>query len=104
MSTTLLVFIAFVLFVLVIFQLARTTEYVALLRGEDKAQEDADKINGRLFLAFGVIGMAALIWSVFHYAPYMIMSGASEHGQWLDWMFNLTLILTGIVFVATQLM
>jgi cytochrome c oxidase subunit 2 len=104
MTTTTLVVIAFVLFVLVIFQLARTTEYVALLRGEDKAQEDADKINGRLFLAFGIIGMSVLIWSVFHYAPLMILHSASEHGQWLDSMFNVTLFFTGIVFVATQLM
>jgi len=96
MSTSLLVFIAFVLFVLVIFQLARTTEYVAHLRGEEKAQEDADKINGRLFLVFGVLGMITLIWSVFHYMPYMNLHAASKHGEDLDSMFNVTLFLQGL--------
>ncbi len=104
MSTTLLVFIAFVLFVLVVFQLARTTEYVALLRGEDKAQEDSDKINGRLFMVFMILGLAAMFWSVFHYMPYMNLHAASVHGEWLDSMFNVTLFFTGIVFMATQVM
>ncbi len=104
MSSTLLVSIAFVLFVLVIFQLARTTEYVAHLRGEEKAQEDADRINGRLFLAFLIIGLSAMFWSIYHYMPYMILNSASVHGQWLDSMFNITLFFTGIVFIATQVM
>src|SRR5207248_5979713 len=98
MGTSLLVFIAFVLFVIVIFQLARTTEYVAHLRGEEKAQEDADKINGRLFLAFGIVGTIALFWSVYHYMPYMNLHAASKHGEDLDSMFNVTLLFTGIVF------
>src|SRR6185503_4480570 len=102
MSSTLLVTIAFVLFVLVIFQLARTTEYVAHLRGEEKAQADADKINGRLFLVFLIVGMIGLFWSVFHYMPYMNLHAASVHGEWLDSMFNVTLFFTGIVFIATQ--
>lgn len=104
MSTTLLVFIAFVLFVIVIFQLARTTEYVAHLRGEEKAQEDSDKINGRLFIVFGILFFVGLIWSAFYYMPYMNLHAASVHGKWLDSMFDVTLFFTGIVFVATQVM
>lgn len=104
MSSTLLVTIAFILFVLVIFQLSRTTEYVAHLRGEEKAQADADKINGRLFLVFLIVGMAAMFWSIYHYLPYMNLHAASVHGQWLDSMFNVTLFFTGIVFIATQVM
>lgn len=102
MSATLLVTIAFVLFVLVIFQLARTTEYVAHLRGEEKAQEDSDKINGRLFMVFLIVGMIAMFWSIIHYMPYMNLHAASVHGKWLDSMFNITLFFTGIVFIATQ--
>jgi len=104
MSTTLLVVIALVLFVIVIFQLARTTEYVAMLRGEEKAQLDADKVNARLFLVFMIGGGIALVWSLVHYEPYMILHASSVHGQWLDSMFNITLFFTGIVFIITQVM
>lgn len=104
MSTTLLVTIAFVLFVLVVFQLARTTEYISLLRGEERAQEDADKMNGLLFLLFLIIGGGAMVWSLFHYKQYMVLQAATVHGQWLDSMFMVTLLFTGIVFVITQIM
>ena len=104
MNTTLLVAIAFILFVIVIFQLARTTEYVSLLRGEEKAQLDADKMNGRLFMVFMILGGAAMFWSLFHYKQYMVLDAASVHGKWIDSMFNVTLFFTGIVFLLTQAM
>jgi cytochrome c oxidase subunit 2 len=104
MSTTLLVTIAFVLFVLVIFQLARTADYVALLRGEEKAQNDADKLNGLMFIIFMLVGGGALVWSLYHYEHVMILESSTVHGRWIDSMFMVTLILTGIVFVLTQIM
>ena len=50
MTTSLLVVIAVVLFALVIFQLAKTTEFVAILRGDEKTRLESDRINSRMML------------------------------------------------------
>lgn len=103
MMTSVLVFVAIVLFALVIFQLAKTTEFVAMLRGEEKTHLESDRINSRLMLIFLVLGMIALFWSVGHFKGDMILNGASVHGAWIDSMFNVTLFFTGIVFILTQI-
>src|SRR5436190_15359005 len=104
MSTTTLTIIAMVLFVLALLQLARTWEYVTVLRGEQKAREESDKVNGTLFLVFMIGGMIALGWSLYSFKDYLVLESASVHGHWLDSMFNVTLFFTGIVFVITQVM
>jgi len=103
MSTSVLIIIAIVLFALVVFQLAKTTEFVALLRGDEKTRLESDRINARMMLVFIVGGMIALIWSVGYFKKEMILEGASVHGQWIDSMFNVTLLFTGIVFFLTQI-
>ncbi len=101
--TTVLVVLAVVMFALVIFQLAKTTEFVAILRGEDKTRLESDRINSRLMMAFLIAGMVALFWSVVYFKKYMILESASVHGEWIDSMFNVTLLFTGIVFILTQI-
>lgn len=102
MTTSLLVVIAVVLFTLVIFQLAKTTEFVAILRGEEKTHLESDRINSRLMLIFLILGMIALAWSLVYFKDDMILEAASVHGAWIDSMFNVTLFFTGIMFVLTQ--
>ncbi len=102
MSATTLAIIAIVLFVLVLLQLARTWEYVTVLRGEKKANEESDKINGNLFLVFMVAGIIGIGWSLYAFKDYLVLESASVHGHWLDSMFSVTLFFTGIVFVLTQ--
>src|SRR6478735_11271906 len=99
MSTSVLIVIAIVLFAIVLFQLARTTEMVSILRGEEKTRLESDRINARMMLFFLVAGMVALFWSVGYYMNVMILKGNSVHGQWIDSMFNVTLFFTGIVFI-----
>jgi cytochrome c oxidase subunit 2 len=103
MSTSVLIVIAVVLFAVVLFQLARTTEMVSILRGEEKTRLESDRINARLMLFFMVAGMVALFWSMGYYMDVMILKGNSVHGQWIDSMFNVTLFFTGIVFILTQI-
>lgn len=65
-----------------------------------------NKLNAVLLLAFMVIGLGAASWemvvhgrlTVFNVAP------ASEHGIEYDSMFMITLVLTGIVFIITQVL
>lgn len=103
MTTSVLVVLAIALFALVIFQLAKTTEFVAMLRGDEKTRLESDRINARLMIVFMVAGMIALFWSVGYFKKYMILNAASVHGEWIDSMFNVTLFFTGIVFVLTQI-
>lgn len=104
MSTALLVVITIVLFALVVFQLAKTTEFVAILRGDEKTREESDRINGRLMLVFLIGGMIAMFWSLYVYLPHMVLNAVTVHGKWIDSMFNVTLFFTGVVFIITQIM
>lgn len=103
MTTPVLVVIAIVLFALVIFQLAKTTEFVAILRGDERTNLESDRINSRLMMIFLILGMIALFWSVAYFKDVMILEAESIHGKWIDSMFNVTLFFTGIVFVLTQI-
>lgn len=101
--TTFLIFLAVFLLGVVIFQISKVNEYVSVLKGDDKANEETDKIAGTMFLVFLVVGMVAMVWSFYKFKPYLLPQSASMHGVWIDSMFNVTLILTGIIFVATQI-
>ncbi|MEO6168622.1 MAG: cytochrome c oxidase subunit II, partial [Chitinophagales bacterium] len=103
MTTPVLVVFAIVLFALVIFQLAKTTEFVAILRGDERTNLESDRINSRLMMIFLILGMIALFWSVAYFKDVMILKAESVHGKWIDSMFNVTLFFTGIVFVLTQI-
>ncbi len=89
---------------LVIFQIAKASEYVSVLRGEKKAREQANKINAFLMLAFLVLGLAgAWYCNKLLYKETLFPQGsASVEGEQIDTMFMWTLFFTGIIFVATQ--
>ena len=44
--------VAFLLGFLIVFQIAKASEYVAILKGEEKTRRDTNRINGFLLLAF----------------------------------------------------
>lgn len=62
-------------------------------------------INAGLFIAFLVGGMYLAFWEFFEHGKYAVTSveSASEHGRTYDSMFYITLAITGIVFVITQI-
>ncbi len=47
---------------LITFQIAKASEYVAVLRGEEKARKQTNKVNGFLLLAFLIIGLIGDNW------------------------------------------
>lgn len=63
-----------------------------------------DKFNGFLFLAFLVVGLYGTYWSYTVQGALILPESASEHGVKIDNMFNLTLIITTIVFVITHIL
>ena len=51
-----------VLVFLVIFQIAKASEYVAVLKGEEKSAKQNNRINGFLMIAFLVFGLIGVYW------------------------------------------
>lgn len=101
--TGLLIIVAIVLIFLVIIQIGRAGELVTNIKGEAK-MEDSSKVQAALMLAFLVIGMILMVWSVFHFKDRFLPEASSIHGKEIDELFNITLFFTGIVFVATQVL
>ncbi|MCS6991897.1 MAG: cytochrome c oxidase subunit II [Chitinophagales bacterium] len=104
MGTTIVITIAVVLFVLVVFQLARMMEYVSILRGEEKSRTDNDQLQGKLMLVFLIGGFIALGYSLWAMRDHLWIEPAAVHARWLDSMFFITLFFTGIIFVLTQVL
>lgn len=91
---------------LVIFQIAKASEYVSVLKGEKKAMEQNNRINGFLMVVFLVVGLAAAWWcnELLYKKTLLAFPAASEHGQKIDTMLWITLGITGFVFIVTQIL
>ncbi|MDQ7947937.1 MAG: cytochrome c oxidase subunit II [Pedobacter sp.] len=60
-------------------------------------------VNGVLFVVFLAVGLYGVYWEYAVHGKMILPEAASEHGKKIDEMFNVTLILTTIVFVLTHL-
>jgi cytochrome c oxidase subunit 2 len=103
MSTTWII-IAFILGFIIVFQIAKASEYVAILRGEERTRKESNRINGFLLLAFLVIGLFGVWYCNEKLEPKILGEAASDHGEKIDNMIWITLWVTGIVFVITQVL
>jgi cytochrome c oxidase subunit II len=105
MSTTIyLVIAAAVLVFIVIFQIAKASEYVSVLKGEESARKQNNKINGMLLLGFMILGFAG-VWycnKLLYKTTLFPQGSASVEGETIDQMFMMTTAVTGLVFVITQ--
>jgi len=95
---------AIVLVFLIIFQIAKASEYVSVLKGEEKSRRENNKLNGFFMIAFLIIGLIGVYWcnEMFYPKTLLAHEAASEQGEKVDSMMRLTLLITGIVFVITQ--
>jgi cytochrome c oxidase subunit II len=87
---------------LITFQIAKASEYVAVLRGEERARKQTNKINAFLLLAFLVLGMIGVFYCNQRLGGKILGTPASDHGILVDRMLYITLGLTFIVFIITQ--
>lgn len=67
---------------------------------EDKT--DYNKLNAKLMLGFLVVMFVGVAYNVGVHGKYVKLDSSAEHGQEIDKMLIITIILTGIVFVITQ--
>ena len=100
-------FVAIVAMVfVVIFQIAKASEYVSVLKGEEKTRKQNNKINGFLLISFLILGMIG-VWycNDLYYGKTLFPQGsASEQGEKIDLMLYITLAVTGAVFFITQIL
>jgi len=95
-----------VLVFLIIFQIAKASEYVAVLKGEAESRKHTNKINGFLMIGFLVLGLAGVYWcnELFFHKTLLAHPSASVQGERVDSMLWITLIITGAVFIVTQIL
>ena len=98
-ATVILVFV-------VIFQIAKASEYVSVLKGEEKSREQNNKINGFLMLTFLIVGLIGVYWcnELLYKKTLMPLTSASKEGEQIDSMMFITIAITGVVFVLTQVL
>ena len=101
MSTTWII-IALILGFVVTFQIAKASEYVAILRGEEKTRKESNRINAFLLLAFLILGLIGVWYCHESLKGKVLGEAASNHGERIDNMLFITIWITGIVFVITQ--
>jgi cytochrome c oxidase subunit II len=91
---------------LVIFQIAKASEYVSVLKGEDKTRKQTNKINGFLLVAFLVFGLIGVyVCNHWFFKKTLFTQGsASLEGVEIDKMLYMTIGVTGVIFIITQIL
>lgn len=103
MSTTWII-VALILGFLVTFQIAKASEYVAILKGEERTRKDTNRINAFLLLVFLIVGLIGVWYCHDQLKDKVLTESASDHGEYIDTMMWITLAITGIVFIVTQIL
>ncbi len=106
--TVLLVLLCVALITIIVVQVGKVTELASKIRGEEEMQEAANRRHGFYLMAFMILFLVATVVSTLYYKNYFLGYGphksASAHGGTLDYLFDVTLFFTGIVFVITQIL
>ena len=105
MHTFLLIAILLLGFIIT-FQIARATEFVSIIQGEERTRKQSNRINAFLLLVFLIVGLFGVYWTQHTLGDKILKLGtaASNHGLKVDRMLKYTLIATGLVFFVTQIL
>ena len=87
---------------LITFQIAKASEYVAVLRGEERARSQSNKVNGFMLLVFLIAGLIGVYYCNERLKGKILGAPASDHGVLIDRMLYITIAITFIVFIITQ--
>ena len=98
------IIVALILGFIITFQIAKASEYVAILRGEEKSRKESNRINAFLLLAFLVVGLIGVYYCNMRLKGKILGESASIQGDHIDTMIEITLWVTGFVFVLTQIL
>jgi len=103
---TLLFFLIVVLVIIFLVQVGKARELASMIRSDKSEEYENNNVNAGLGMLFMVGFLLICVVSFIYYIPYILGWGpntaASEHGLSVDYMFNITLFFTSIVFFACQ--
>lgn len=88
---------------LITFQIAKASEYVSILRGEEKANRQSNRINAFMLLIFLIVGLIGVYYCNERLKGKILGESASIHGEQIDTMLYITIAITGVVFFITQI-
>ncbi|MCB0395477.1 MAG: cytochrome c oxidase subunit II [Flavobacteriales bacterium] len=102
------IFIGIILLVIAAIQLVKVLDLAAVLQGKgddnEVTTERDNRTNGILYIVFMVIFFAFVIGLTMKYAEFQLPSPASEHGQGIDDMMHLNLVIISAVFFLTNIL
>lgn len=88
---------------LITFQIAKASEYVSVLRGEEKSKRQSNRVNAFLLLMFLILGLFGVYYCNQTLSGKILKESASVQGEKIDTMLWITLGITGFVFIVTQI-
>lgn len=86
----------------IIYQIAKASEYSTILRGEAKMKASINRMIAGLLVLFFVLGMYGIWKCHVTLMDKMLPVSASKQGEAYDMMYKATVWVTGIVFFITQ--
>ncbi len=96
-----------ILLAVFIVQIGKARELASIVRNDPAEQDEINKFHAGLGMIFMVTFLVACVVSFIYYIPTTLGWGpniaASAHGPEVDYLFNLTLFFTAIVFVLTHI-
>ncbi|MXV17628.1 cytochrome c oxidase subunit II [Hufsiella ginkgonis] len=98
-----LLFFLFCVFLGIVGKALRLYELTKEVQGK-KTAINWNRIQGMIFAIALVVGIYGAYWSYTVQGPMSVTPSASKHGQTLDLMFTVTLVITTIVFVLTHIL
>jgi cytochrome c oxidase subunit II len=106
--TYLIAFSIFALIAVIVVQIGKLSELAAKIRGEEVVDRNSTNLQGKGLVVFMVVFLVGCCVSAYYYKNQMLgygpLTSASAHGFELDSLFDITLIFTGIVFIATHIL
>ena len=99
-----LLILAVALLLIVLLQVGKVLELIGIVRGKEEAEESTNSVNAFLLTLTGFACLVYCIVSVFFYKDKFLPVAASEYGVAIDKVQQITLYITGIVFVITQIL
>jgi cytochrome c oxidase subunit 2 len=101
-------FLIFALIVIILLQVGKISSISDRIRGEEESFYSKNNSTAFWLVMFMIAFLVVSAVSAYYYRNYMLGYGpweaSSAHGGSIDKLFNVTLIITGIVFVITQIL
>jgi cytochrome c oxidase subunit II len=91
-----------ILVFVIIYQIGKASEYAAVLRGEKKVNAQVNRAIAFMLVAIFILGMWGIWKCHMYFKDMMLPVAACQNGVNYDQMFNVTTMVTGIVFLLTQ--